>query len=122
MWRKYIFPGGEIPALSDVLAAVERSGLLVMDVEVLRLHYADTLREWQRRFQANRDKVKGLYDERFCRMWELYLAASEMSFRHQNMMVFQLQLAKRIDAVPLQRDYITDFDRGRHSRSIAAAE
>ena len=120
--RKYIFPGGEIPALSDVLAAVERSGLLVMDVEVLRLHYADTLREWQRRFQANRDKVKGLYDERFCRMWELYLAASEMSFRHQNMMVFQLQLAKRIDAVPLQRDYITDFDRGRHSRSIAAAE
>ena len=120
--RKYIFPGGDIPALSDVMAAVERSGLLVTDVEILRLHYADTLREWQRRFQANRDKVKRLYDERFCRMWELYLAASEMSFRYQNMMVFQMQLAKRQDVVPLQRDYITDFDRGRHARSIIAAE
>ncbi len=120
--RKYIFPGGEIPALSDVLAAVERSGLLVTDIEILRLHYADTLREWQRRFQANRDKVKRLYDERFCRMWELYLTGCEMSFRHQNMMVFQMQLAKRQDIVPLQRDYITDFDRDRRARSVAAAE
>jgi len=120
--RKYIFPGGEIPALSDVMAAVERSGLLVTDIEILRLHYADTLREWQRRFQANRDKVKRLYDERFCRMWELYLAGSEMSFRHQGMMVFQMQLARRQDAVPLTRDYVTDFDRGRAARTIAAAE
>ena len=120
--RKYIFPGGEIPALSDVAAAVERSGLVITDIEILRLHYADTLREWQRRFQANRDEIRRLYDERFCRMWELYLAASEMSFRHQGMMVFQMQLAKRQDAVPFTRDYITDFDRGRPARSVAAAE
>ncbi len=120
--RKYIFPGGDLPALSEVLAAVERSGLLVTDLEVLRLHYADTLQEWQRRFQANRDKVKRMYDERFCRMWELYLAGSEMSFRHQNMMVFQLQLAKRQDVVPRVRDYVTDFDRAAAARNIIAAE
>ena len=120
--RKYIFPGGDLPALSEVLAAVERAGLLVTDIEVLRLHYADTLKEWQRRFQANRDKAKQLYDERFCRMWELYLAGSEMSFRHQNMMVFQLQLAKRQDVVPRVRDYITDFDRAGAAREIIAAE
>ena len=120
--RKYIFPGGELPSLSQVTAAAERSGLIITDIEILRLHYADTLREWQRRFQANRDKVKRLYDERFCRMWELYLAASEMSFRHQGLMVFQMQLAKRQDAVPLTRDYVTDFDRGRATAAIAAAE
>lgn len=120
--RKYIFPGGDLPALSEVLAAVERAGLLVTDLEVLRLHYADTLREWQRRFQANRDKVKRMYDERFCRMWELYLAGSEMSFRHQNMMVFQLQLTKRQDVVPRVRDYVTDFDRAVAARKIIAAE
>ena len=120
--RKYIFPGGELPALSDVLAAVERSGLIVTDIEILRLHYADTLAEWQRRFQANRDKVKQLYDERFCRMWELYLSACEMSFRHQNMMVFQMQLAKRQDVVPRVRDYITDFDRESAAQRIIAAE
>ena len=120
--RKYIFPGGDLPALSEVMAAVEHSGLLVTDVEILRLHYADTLKEWQRRFQANRDKVKRMYDERFCRMWELYLAGCEMSFRHQNMMVFQLQLAKRQDVVPRVRDYITDFDRDAGARKIIAAE
>jgi cyclopropane-fatty-acyl-phospholipid synthase len=120
--RKYIFPGGELPSLSEVTAAAERSGLLIADIEVLRLHYAETLREWQRRFQANRDKVKRLYDERFCRMWEMYLAASEMGFRHQGLMVFQMQLAKRQDAVPLTRDYITDFDRGHTGATVAAAE
>jgi cyclopropane-fatty-acyl-phospholipid synthase len=103
---KYIFPGGYIPALSEVLPAVERSGLIVTDVEILRLHYAETLRHWRARFAAARPRIAELYDERFCRMWEFYLAASEVSFRHSGHMVFQLQLARRIAAVPLTRDYI----------------
>jgi cyclopropane-fatty-acyl-phospholipid synthase len=104
--RKYIFPGAYTPALSEVFAAVERQGLWVMDVEVLRLHYAETLREWHRRFQANRAKIRALYDERFCRMWEFYLIACEMVFRHGSGMVFHMQLARQRDAVPLTRDYI----------------
>ena len=120
--RKYIFPGGDLPSLSDVMAAVEHSGLIVTDIEILRLHYANTLREWQKRFAANRDKVKRMFDERFCRMWELYLTGCEMSFRHQNIMVFQMQLAKRQDVVPTTRDYITDFDRERAMQNIIAAE
>ncbi len=104
--RKYIFPGGYVPALSEVLTAVERSGLYVTDIEVLRLHYAETLREWRRRFMAQRDRAAELYDERFCRMWEFYLTGCEVAFRHQGLMVFQMQLARRLDAVPLTRDYI----------------
>jgi cyclopropane-fatty-acyl-phospholipid synthase len=104
--RKYIFPGGYIPALSEVLPAVERSGLLVTDTEILRLHYADTLAAWRDRFLAHREDVERLYDARFVRMWEFYLACSEAAFRHQGLMVFQIQLAKRQDAVPLTRDYI----------------
>ena len=103
---KYIFPGGYIPALSEVLPAIERAGLLVTDVEVLRLHYAETLRAWRERFMAHRDEAERLYDQRFVRMWEFYLAASEMAFREQGMMVMQIQLAKRQDVVPLTRDYI----------------
>jgi cyclopropane-fatty-acyl-phospholipid synthase len=103
---KYIFPGGYIPALSEVLPAVERSGLLVTDVEILRLHYAETLRSWRARFLAHREEVERIYDARFVRMWEFYLAASEMAFREQAMMVFQLQLAKRQGVVPMTRDYI----------------
>jgi cyclopropane-fatty-acyl-phospholipid synthase len=103
---KYIFPGGYIPALSEVLPAVERAGLLVADVEILRLHYAQTLRAWRERFLAHRETVERLYDGRFVRMWEFYLAASEMAFTQQNMMVFQLQLTKRQDAVPIIRTYI----------------
>ena len=103
---KYIFPGGYTPALSEVLPAIERAGLMVTDVEILRLHYAYTMADWRRRFVANWDRVKELYDERFCRMWEFYLAGSEMGFRHQGLMVFQLQLAKRVDALPLRRDYM----------------
>jgi cyclopropane-fatty-acyl-phospholipid synthase len=103
---KYIFPGGYIPAVSEVLPAVERAGLLVTDMEVLRLHYADTLKAWRERFLARREEAERLYDARFCRMWEFYLAASEMSFRFGNMMVFQLQLAKRQGIVPVTRDYI----------------
>jgi cyclopropane-fatty-acyl-phospholipid synthase len=104
--RKYIFPGGYIPALSEVLPAVERAGLLVTDIEVLRLHYAETLKAWRERFIAHRGEVEEFYDTRFVRMWEFYLAASEMSFREGNMMVFQLQLTKRQDVVPMTRDYI----------------
>ena len=103
---KYIFPGGYIPALSEVLPAVERAGLLVTDIEILRLHYAETLKAWRDRFLAHREEVERLYDARFTRMWEFYLAASEMAFREQAMMVFQLQLTKRQGIVPMTRDYM----------------
>ncbi len=103
---KYIFPGGYIPALSEVMRAVERSGLLVCDIEILRLHYAETLKAWRERFMARREEAVRLYDERFARMWEFYLAGSEMTFRKQNMMVFQIQLAKRQGVVPITRNYI----------------
>jgi cyclopropane-fatty-acyl-phospholipid synthase len=103
---KYIFPGGYIPALSEVLPAIERAGLLIADIEILRLHYAETLLAWRNRFLAHREEVERLYDASFCRMWEFYLAASEMAFRHQNMMVAQLQLAKSQNVVPMTRDYI----------------
>ncbi|MGH6886480.1 MAG: class I SAM-dependent methyltransferase, partial [Geminicoccales bacterium] len=118
--RKYIFPGGYAPALSEVLPAVERLGLWVTDIEILRLHYAKTLRAWRRRFMANRDRVAQVYDERFCRMWEFYLIGSELAFRRMGHMVFQIQLAKRQDAVPLTRDYIVDWERGRLDAAIAA--
>jgi cyclopropane-fatty-acyl-phospholipid synthase len=108
---KYIFPGGYSPALSEILPEIERAGLFVTDVEVLRLHYAFTLAEWRRRFAAAREHVKAIYDERFCRMWEFYLAGSEIAFRSQGHVVFQIQLARRIDAVPLTRDYIADWER-----------
>ncbi len=104
--NKYIFPGGYIPSPSEVLPAVERSGLLVTDIEILRLHYAETLRHWRERFLAHREEVQRIYDQRFVRMWEFYLAASEMSFREQNMMVMQFQLTKRQGVVPMTRDYI----------------
>jgi cyclopropane-fatty-acyl-phospholipid synthase len=119
--KKYIFPGGYTPSLSEVLAAVERAGLWVTDVEILRLHYAKTLRQWRRRFAANRDKAKALYDERFCRMWEFYLAGCEVAFRHMGQMVFQMQIAKRVDAVPLTRDYMSDLERQETGRLISAA-
>jgi cyclopropane-fatty-acyl-phospholipid synthase len=104
---KYIFPGGYIPALSEVLAAIERAGLLVCDIEILRLHYAETLKAWRERFMARREEAVQLYDERFARMWEFYLALSEMAFRKNNMMNFQIQLTKRQGVVPITRDYIT---------------
>jgi cyclopropane-fatty-acyl-phospholipid synthase len=103
---KYIFPGGYIPALSEVLPAIERSGLLVTDLETLRIHYADTLKAWRERFLAHREEVERLYDERFVRMWEFYLAGSEMSFRQQNLMVMQIQITKRQGIVPITRDYL----------------
>ncbi len=109
--RKYIFPGGYSPALSEVVPVVERLGLWITDIEILRLHYAETLRAWRARFNANRERVRALYDERFCRMWEFYLAGSEIAFRHQGHMNFQMQLAKRVDAVPRTRDYMIDWER-----------
>jgi cyclopropane-fatty-acyl-phospholipid synthase len=113
---KYVFPGGYIPALSEVLTAVEQAGLWVTDIEILRLHYAETLRCWRERFLAQRGAVALMYDERFCRMWEYYLAVSELSFRHGDHMVFQLQLAKRVDAAPIVRDYMVDLERQEPSR------
>jgi cyclopropane-fatty-acyl-phospholipid synthase len=108
--QKYIFPGGYSPSLSETLAVIEKSGLWVTDIEILRLHYAETLKEWQSRFQANRSHIAELLDERFCRMWEYYLSLSEAAFRHGDHFVFQIQLAKRRDAVPLTRDYITEWE------------
>lgn len=103
----YIFPGGYSPALSEILAIAEQSGLYVTDVEVWRLHYAQTLKEWRNRFEANLDRAQSIYDERFCRMWRFYLVASEVAFRHNHHVVFQIQLAKKQDAVPITRDYLT---------------
>ena len=104
--RKYIFPGGYIPAISEVIPSIERSGFLICDIEILRLHYAETLKAWRERFMARREEAVQLYDQRFARMWEFYLAASEMSFRKQNLMNFQIQLTKRQGVVPVTRDYI----------------
>jgi len=106
--EKHIFPGGYIPAVSEVLAAVERQGLYVTDIEMLRLHYADTLRIWRQRFLARREEAKAMYDERFCRMWEFYLAGSESAFRVDGHMVFHIQIARRQDVVPRTRDYIAE--------------
>ena len=105
---KYIFPGGYIPALSEVLPAIERAGLWTTDLEILRLHYAETLRIWRERFMAQWDEIARDYDVRFCRMFEFYFAVSEIAFRYGGHMVFQVQLAKRVDAVPMTRDYIDD--------------
>jgi len=103
---KYIFPGGYIPSLSEVLPAIERAQLVVTDVEVLQLHYAETLKAWRERFLAHRDEVLRLYDQRFVRMWGFYLACSEMAFREADMVVFQIQMAKRKGLVAATRDYI----------------
>ena len=105
--RKYIFPGGYAPALSEVMPQVEKSGLYTTDVEILRLHYARTLAEWRKRFAARRDEVVALYDERFARMWEFYLSSSELSFRHLGLNNFQLQAARHQQALPFTRDYIS---------------
>jgi cyclopropane-fatty-acyl-phospholipid synthase len=104
--RKYIFPGGYSPALSEVLPAVEAAKLFVTDIEILRLHYAKTLAAWRARFSANRAAIAQLYDERFCRMWEFYLTGSEIAFRRQGHMVWQMQMAREVATAPLTRDYI----------------
>jgi cyclopropane-fatty-acyl-phospholipid synthase len=119
--RKYIFPGGYVPALSEVMPVVERLRLWVTDIEILRLHYAETLRLWRRSFERNRDRVRTIYDERFCRMWEMYLVGSEIAFRRGNHLVFQMQLARAVDTVPLTRDYMFDWERSRRSAPDRAA-
>ena len=108
---RHIFPGGYSPALSEVFRAVERGNLVATDCEILRLHYAQTLAHWRARFTANRERIEALTSERFCRMFDLYLAGSELTFRHLGHMVWQLQLARRQDAVPLTRDYMRDAGR-----------
>jgi cyclopropane-fatty-acyl-phospholipid synthase len=109
--RKYIFPGAYSPALSEVFPVVEQASLWVTDLEFLRVHYARTLGEWHKRFEANREKIAAMYDERFCRMWEFYLISAEMMFRTGSQLVFHMQLARRRDAVPIVRDYVTDAQR-----------
>ncbi len=116
---KYIFPGGYSPALSEVMRPLEDAGLLPADLEILRLHYAKTLAHWRRRFAANRDAIAALYDERFCRMFEFYLACSELAFRVQDHMNFQIQIVRRQESVPLTRDYMTDGERKQAFASAA---
>jgi len=119
--RKYIFPGGYVPALSEVLPTIEQLRLWVTDIEILRLHYAEMLRAWRLRFERNRNRARAIYDERFCRMWEMYLVASEIAFRRQDHMVFQIQLSKAVDAVPLTRDYMLDWEREHSGAAERAA-
>ena len=104
--EKYIFPGGYIPALSETMSRVEKSGLALTDVQVLRFHYAETLKRWRYNFYDNIDKVKELYDEKFCRMWDFYLSSSQASFEEAGLVVFQLQLSKNKKTVPDKRDYL----------------
>ena len=103
---KYIFPGGYTPSLSEVAKPIENSGLIVSDIEVLRMHYAHTLRNWKERFLSKKDTVLGMFDEKFFRMWEFYLASCEMAFKWGDQVVFQFQLSKDNISVPNTRDYI----------------
>lgn len=118
---KYIFPGGYIPALSEMVTAIERAGLIIADVEILRLHYAETLKAWRERFLSRWDEAAVLMDETFCRMWEFYLAGSEAAFRYQDLVVFQVQLVRRIDALPTTRDYMLDGERRMLQRDALSA-
>jgi cyclopropane-fatty-acyl-phospholipid synthase len=119
--RENIFPGAYLPSLSQLAPVIEKQDYWLTDFENLRLHYARTLAEWNRRFQANRDRVREIdprrHDERFCRMWEFYLQACEAGFRHSGLTVFQLQITKKIDALPLTRDYMF-----REERRLMAGE
>lgn len=109
--RKYIFPGADQPSLSEVSREIEKSGLMITDVEVLRLHYAETLRCWRTRFCARWNEAARLYDERFCRMWEYYLALCEVGFRYRTSVVYQLQITRHMAALPVTRDYMVDGER-----------
>ena len=119
---KYIFPGGYIPALSELAGAIEREALVPTDLEIWRLHYAYTLKHWHDRFFANIDRAREIYDERFCRMWRYYLIACEQTFRMNRQVVYQVQLARRLDAVPLTRDYLyaPEADGTERRRDVAA--
>ena len=117
---KHIFPGGYIPTLSEMTPAIERAGLIVTDIEVLRLHYAKTLEHWRDRFLKHRDEARALYDERFCRMWEFYLALAQCAFEYENQVVFQIQMTKKIDAAPLTRGYLAEREQELRSKESAA--
>jgi len=104
--NKYIFPGGYTPSLSEVTSPIENSGLLISDIEVLRMHYAHTLRNWKERFLSKKSEVLEMFDERFFRMWEFYLAGCEMAFKWGDQVVFQFQLTKKNNTTPSTRDYI----------------
>ena len=112
--QEHIFPGGYIPAVSEALAALEETGLWLTDLEVLRLHYAETLRHWRLRAAANRPAIEAIYDARFYRMWEFYLASCEMGFRFNGLMVFQAQIARDVASLPITRTYITEAEQGLH--------
>ena len=120
--RKYIFPGGYAPAMSEVISAIEKTGLWITDIEILRLHYAETLYKWRKRFQARRKEAQMLYDEEFCRMWEFYLVAAEIGFRQNGQMVFQIQVTKQQDALPLTREYIAEWEKGVVGKENQAAQ
>ncbi len=120
--RKYIFPGGYAPAMSEVISAIEKTGLWITDIEILRLHYAETLYKWRERFQAKRKEAQILYDEEFCRMWEFYLIAAEIGFRQNGQMVFQIQVSKKQDAVPLTREYIAEWEKSVIAEESQAAQ
>ncbi|MCF3934140.1 cyclopropane-fatty-acyl-phospholipid synthase family protein [Acuticoccus sp. M5D2P5] len=109
--QKYIFPGADIPSLSEVFSALEPTGLLVTDVEILRLHYAETLRHWRKRFMAQASEVKSVYGEQFVRMWEFYFVLCEIGFRRRTNIVFQMQFTRSVNAAPLTRDYMSDLER-----------
>jgi cyclopropane-fatty-acyl-phospholipid synthase len=117
---KYIFPGGYCPSISEVFPAIEKAGLVATDLEILRLHYAETLRHWRRRFAANRDAIMALYDERFCRMFEFYLGCSELAFRREKHINIQIQLTRQQTAVPLTRDYMAEAERAAVTARVAA--
>ena len=116
--NKYIFPGGYIPSLSEITDSIEKSDLFITDIEPLRLHYAETCRHWRARFLEHREEIAALYDERFCRMWEFYLCYCELGFRYGDLMVFQVQLAKRLDTLPITREYMMP----QASARVASAE
>lgn len=117
--RKYIFPGGYIPALSELVSEAEKHRLVVTDVEALRYHYAHTLEEWYNRTNAAEDEIVDLYDRRFFRMWQFYLAGAEASFRYGGMVNWQLQYVKRRDAIPMTWDYMFEEERRLHGREQA---
>ncbi|MTJ03124.1 MAG: class I SAM-dependent methyltransferase [Sediminimonas qiaohouensis] len=118
---KYIFPGGYVPAMSEVVPHIERQDMYATDIEIWRLHYAETLRHWYDRFMANIDKARALYDDRFCRMWRYYLVASELTFRLNRQVVFQFQLSKVQDSVPLTRDYLYRVNSGQATQPVSGA-
>tara|TARA_Y100000817_G_scaffold248939_1_gene201161 strand:- start:137 stop:1324 length:1188 start_codon:yes stop_codon:yes gene_type:complete len=103
---KYIFPGGYTPSLSEIVPSIEKSGLIISDVEVLRMHYSHTLRNWKERFLGKKEEVLAMFDEKFFRMWEFYLTSCEMAFKWGDQVVFQFQLSKELTSVPNTRDYI----------------